>query len=189
MLPPNTLKNTWQVFTHISCPPNLGNFWDCLAKRRTKAKWKRNLKSRLQNTPPHSSLNSPTHKHTLSLTDTISLSHSPSLSQCESKCYSARSSELQKRKPLSSQAPLLFFHSEVNCSFISPKTIYKSSEQTKKLYAETIIELQKNSILLDRSIDTIFVCFLLLWREFCGESVSCWDSIVRKKAEEEDTDL
>jgi hypothetical protein len=126
-------------------PPNFGNFWDCLAKKRIKAKWKRKLKSRLQNTSPHSSLNSPTHKHTLSLTDTLSLSHSPCLSHSESKCYSARSSEFQKKKPLSSQAPLLLFHSEiaVNCSFISPNTIFKSSEQTKKLYAETITELHQ----------------------------------------------
>ncbi len=127
MLPPNTVKIIWQVFTDIRCPPNLGNFWDCLAEKRIKAKWKRNLKSRLQNTPPHSSLNSPTQAHALSLTDTRSLSHSSSLSQSESKCYSARSSGLQKKKPLSSQAPLLFFYSEivVNCSFRSPKTILK----------------------------------------------------------------
>jgi hypothetical protein len=31
-------KNTFDRFLHIRCPPNLENFWDCLAKKRIEAR-------------------------------------------------------------------------------------------------------------------------------------------------------
>lgn len=68
----------------------------------------------------------------------------------------------------------MFFHSEiaVNCSFISPKTIFKSSEQTKKLYAETITELQQRIQFcwIDPSIP-FFIVFCCCGGNFVGNQL------------------